>query len=152
VNVIEKLIDSGMNIARLNFSHGSHDYHLKTIENIRKAVECYNYKTGMDCPLAIALDTKGPEIRTGVIDEKNNKSKEIKLYKGNTLRLSTDKQLENKVTNKIVYVDYEKITKFVKIKNKIYVDDGLILLTAMKIGKQVQFILVSIKLKPIFIL
>ena len=54
------LLDSGMNIARLNFSHGDHKTHKKTLENIRAALKQRPHKT-----CAIMLDTKGPEIRTG---------------------------------------------------------------------------------------
>ena len=55
------LIEAGMNVARLNFSHGTHDEHLKTIELLKKA-------RGMaKRPLAIMLDTKGPELRVGKI-------------------------------------------------------------------------------------
>lgn len=68
VSSLEKmiqLIDAGMNVARLNFSHGTQAEHLKTIENLKKARETRKV------PLAIMLDTKGPEIRVGKI--KNEK-------------------------------------------------------------------------------
>lgn len=62
------MFETGMNIARLNFSHGSYEYHAETIANIRTAVANYSKKLGMNYPLAIALDTKGPEIRTGLLE------------------------------------------------------------------------------------
>lgn len=68
VETLEAMMETGMNIARLNFSHGSHEYHGDTIKNIRQAVENYSKKIGMPYPLAIALDTKGPEIRTGLLE------------------------------------------------------------------------------------
>jgi hypothetical protein len=68
VAMLEKMMETGMNIARLNFSHGSHEYHGETIANIRAAVANYSKKLAMNYPLAIALDTKGPEIRTGLLE------------------------------------------------------------------------------------
>jgi pyruvate kinase len=59
------MIESGMNIVRLNMSHGSHKFHATTVANARSAAEICFRKTGFDPCLAIALDTKGPEIRTG---------------------------------------------------------------------------------------
>lgn len=66
VNTLEKmieLIEVGMNVARLNFSHGNHEEHLRTIEYLKEA------RDRLKRPLAIMLDTKGPEIRLGKIKE-----------------------------------------------------------------------------------
>uniref|UniRef100_A0A158Q8G6 Pyruvate kinase n=1 Tax=Elaeophora elaphi TaxID=1147741 RepID=A0A158Q8G6_9BILA len=65
VEKLQKMIANGMNIARLNFSHGSHQFHEQIIANIREALR-RNGDEMID--VAIALDTKGPEIRTGIIE------------------------------------------------------------------------------------
>lgn len=57
-NVLRKLMEEGMDVARLNFSHGTHDDHKERIEMIKKL------RRELDKPVAILLDTKGPEIRT----------------------------------------------------------------------------------------
>ena len=57
--ILEKLAKAGMNVARLNFSHGTHDSHKKIIEQIHKLNRSRQF------PIAILLDTQGPEIRTG---------------------------------------------------------------------------------------
>ena len=63
VEQLEKLIDMGMSVARFNFSHGDHEYHLETLNNLRTA--CVN----KGAYVATLLDTKGPEIRTGIAHE-----------------------------------------------------------------------------------
>ena len=74
-----KMIEAGMNVARLNFSHGSHEEHKRKIELIRSARE----KTG--APIAIMLDTKGPEYRIRTFE--NGK---ITLAEGDTFTFTTD--------------------------------------------------------------
>ncbi|KAL6430242.1 hypothetical protein ACFW04_007757 [Cataglyphis niger] len=124
VETLEKMIETGMNIARLNFSHGTHEYHAETIVNIRQAIKNLSVRAGITIPVAIALDTKGPEIRTGLLEEGD--TAEVELVKGQTFKLSTDKAYMEKGSEHIVYVDYENISKVLKVGNRVYVDDGLI--------------------------
>lgn len=136
VKMLEMLMKVGMNVAWLNFSRDTHDYHLKTVNDLRKAAENYNEKLKTYYPLAIALDTKGPEIRTGMLA--NDASKEVTLNRGEHIRLSTDLKFENTGSEKQLYVDYVNITKVVKEGDSVYIDDGLLLLTATKVGKSIS--------------
>ncbi|XP_078360531.1 pyruvate kinase PKM-like [Oculina patagonica] len=127
VKIISKLIENGMNIARLNFSHGTHEYHAETINLVKKAaIEEWPHA------VAIALDTKGPEIRTGLL--KGGGSAEISLSKGDLLKLSTDKKFYDQGDEKTIFIDYENITKVMKEEGIIYIDDGLISLQVVEIG------------------
>ncbi len=117
-NVLRSLIKAGMNVARLNFSHGDYDEQLKRINMIKKL------RSEMNQPIAILLDTKGPEIRIG---EFQNKS--VKLEKGQNFTLTTRNVLgsENEVS-----VSYSELPYRVKLGDRILIDDGLIELIAVE--------------------
>ncbi|XP_004931176.3 pyruvate kinase isoform X2 [Bombyx mori] len=124
VAVLEKMMETGMNVARMNFSHGSHEYHAETIRNCREAEKSYSAKLGSPFSLAIALDTKGPEIRTGLLE--GGGSAEVELKKGETIKLTTSSDYQEKGNADTIYVDYKNITNVVKPGNRIFIDDGLI--------------------------
>ena len=128
------MIESGMNIARMNFSHGTHEYHGKTIENCRKAAEKFAQDKGYGIPLAIALDTKGPEIRTGILEGDDGR-KEVTLEAGNSIIITTDDSFKEKSTGEKVWVDYKNINKVLSPGKRIFIDNGLISVVVKEIGK-----------------
>merc|ERR1712241_233435 len=127
------MISAGMNIARMNFSHGTHEYHGQTIANVRKAVEKFNSERGYDPCIAIALDTKGPEIRTGILEGDDGR-KEVTLEMGATIKITTDDQYKEKCSQTILWVDYKNITKVLSPGKRIFIDDGLISVIVSEIG------------------
>nr|XP_026243518.1 pyruvate kinase PKM [Urocitellus parryii] len=124
VEMLKEMIKSGMNVARLNFSHGTHEYHAETIKNVRAATESFASDPILYRPVAVALDTKGPEIRTGLI--KGSGTAEVELKKGATLKITLDNSYMEKCDENILWLDYKNICKVVEVGSKIYVDDGLI--------------------------
>jgi len=117
IDQIAELILSGMNVARLNFSHGSHESHLQVVENVRAAME----KAGRKC--ALMLDTKGPEIRTGLLTD----GKAIILKSGSELLIWTSKDYNIFVGNSSeICVDYRNLSAVVQVGSIVKIDDGLI--------------------------
>eukprot|EP00053_Salpingoeca_punica_P017815 m.172369 g.172369 ORF g.172369 m.172369 type:complete len:523 (+) comp17293_c2_seq1:2681-4249(+) len=121
VPVLKDLINAGMCVARLNFSHGDHEYHGKTAAAVRQAA------TELGVPLAIALDTKGPEIRTGLLEDfAKDPRAEVQLVAGSKVLLTSDPAFKEKCSKSIIYVDYDELWHSVAPGRYIYIDDGLI--------------------------
>ena len=78
--VLRELILAGMNVARFNFSHGSHEYHRTMIGRVRSISD------ELGIPIAIMLDTKGPEVRTGLLED----GKKVTLTTGDSVIVTTD--------------------------------------------------------------
>ncbi|GAA0357259.1 pyruvate kinase [Alkalibacterium iburiense] len=112
VETLVKLINAGMNVARLNFSHGDHEEHLNRINNIREASK----QTGK--MVGIMLDTKGPEIRTHTMVDGA-----ITITKGDTVRVS---MTEVEGTKERFSVTYSDLINDVTPGSNILLDDGLI--------------------------
>jgi len=119
VETIKKLINAGMNAARLNFSHGSHETHAETVRRVKQAREELN------APVALLLDTKGPEIRI-----KTFADGEINVEKGQKFIL-TPKDVQG--DEKMVSVTYPDLYNDVSVGSKILIDDGLIELRVVNI-------------------
>ena len=112
---IEQMLKSGMNVARLNFSHGTHEYHKKAIETFRRV------RDRLNLPAAVMLDTKGPEIRL-----KDFEGGKATLVPGSTFTLTSRDVLGN---DSIVSISYPELPGQLKKGTTILIDDGRIKLT-----------------------
>jgi len=124
VEAINKLRDNGLNVVRMNFSHGSYEYHQSVIDNARAAEKAQKGRQ-----VAIALDTKGPEIRTG----NTTGDADIPLKAGTILNITTDEQYATSCDINNMYVDYKNITKVISPGRIIYVDDGILAFDVLEI-------------------
>ena len=119
IETLVQLLQNGMNVARLNFSHGTHEEHAGRIVNIRKASQL----TGI--PVAIMLDTKGPEVRTGMLENGS-----IQLEAGQETILTTEVITGNAQR---FTINYAGIIDDLQIGDRILLDDGLIGLEVLEL-------------------
>lgn len=116
--VMKKMLKAGMNVARLNFSHGDHKGHGEAIDMFRSV------RDSLGVPAAVMLDTKGPEVRTG-----NFEGGKAELTVGQTFILTT-KDIEG--NSSVSAVTYKNLPRELKAGDKVLIDDGRIRLLVMK--------------------
>lgn len=112
-SLMRKLVQSGMDIARFNFSHGDHEEQKMRMDMLKKIRD----EEGK--PIAILLDTKGPEIRTGILKD----GKKVMLQAGNVFTLSTEDIVGDETMTSITYPG---LVADVQVGSTILIDDGLI--------------------------
>ena len=110
--MLKKMYEAGMNIVRLNMSHGDHDSHAKVIQHIKTL----NRK--VQFPIPILLDTQGPAIRTGDL------SNDLDLQQGAIVSVTTRGPMD--VGESSIHIDYADLLEAVNVGDKITVDNGLI--------------------------
>ena len=120
--MLRALCSAGMNVARLNFSHGTHDEHLRRIETIRKV------RSDMHLPIAIMLDTKGPEYRVGTFENGS-----VELKEGDLFTFTPEQIVGN---NERVSVSYPKLYEDMATGDKILVNNGLLCFRVLSVEGQ----------------
>ena len=121
-DMLKKLMLKGMDVARINFSHGSHEDHRKRVELFKQARESLNL------PIPLLLDTKGPEIRTGKFE-----NGEIQLKEGDSFVLTGENIVGNVARCSVTYKD---LYRDVKKGGRILINDGLVELEVEAVKKQ----------------
>ena len=117
--ILEKMIREGMNVARLNFSHGNFESHADTIRKIRAASEVTERR------VAIMADLPGPKIRIGEFAEEP-----IELEPDDPFTLTTEEIIGNQTR---VSVSFSRLTKAVKPRDKVFLNDGLVEIEVIKV-------------------
>ena len=118
--MIKKLMEHGMDVARFNFSHGSYEYHKDCIEKVRKVA------SELNLPVAAMMDTKGPEVRLGrFVDDKP-----VEIKNGDIYTLTTEDCL---CTDKVGSITFKKLPADVSVGTRILINDGVIELLAEKV-------------------
>ena len=128
---MRSLVENGMDIARFNFSHGDHAEQKARMDMLKEI------RAELGKPIAILLDTKGPEIRTGRLKE----GKKVRLEEGQLFALTTE-QIEGDYTR--VSITYEGLKEDISVGQKILIDDGLIELEVRElVASDIQCVVIN---------
>jgi len=146
--ILQQLVDSGLRVMRLNFSHAT----VEEVELRMKNLKLCKGRTGYRSPekhisnlRAVLLDTRGPEIRTGKLQGDTSGKKTIQLERGSLITLQTSQEWRDAgSTSTNLFVDYANIAKFVHPGMKILLDDGIVSLTVKEVNERQGSVLCSI--------
>ena len=119
-NLMKALAENGMDIARFNFSHGDYEEQKSRLDMLK------SIRDELDLPIAALLDTKGPEIRTGLLKDE----KKVTLKEGQTYTLTTREIVGD---DQIGFINYNGLPADVEAGNTILIDDGLIELKVQEV-------------------
>lgn len=111
-DTLTKMVQAGMNVARFNFSHGSHEDHRANIDLVKQV------RQELDTPIALMLDTKGPEFRIGTFEKGS-----VELAAGDTFTLTTEQVAGNQQR---VSVSYPGMVERLAVGDRILINDGLV--------------------------
>ena len=117
--ILTRMCRSGMNVARLNFSHGTHEEHQKKFDLIKSVRE------KLELPIAIMLDTKGPEYRIGTFE-----NKKVMLEEGNEFTFTTDDIVGDETR---VSVSYKRLIEDLNIGDRILLNNGLVIFEVLRL-------------------
>jgi len=131
LETIEGLIKAGANMFRLNFSHGTHEYHSETLKNIRTAMD------NLDVTIAVLQDISGPKVRIGELKE------QFELFAGDEITFVKNEIIGYKESDKkyVVSTNYPELLDKVKKDEYIYLYDGTIRAKVIEIGNEVKAVI-----------
>ncbi len=121
-DVLRKMIQSGVDVCRLNFSHGTHQQHAEVIQKVREI------NKELDVNVALLADLQGPKLRIGELEDK-----EVELISGEIIKITT---LKCKGTSEQVYLNYDNFPVDVEIGDTIMIDDGKLKLEVVETDKK----------------
>ena len=118
---LEALINAGMNVARMNFSHGTHEQHAERIALVRKISK------RLGKPVGIIQDLQGPKIRVGALDEP------IQLSDGELITLYVTESTPPETDGKLIPVDFRQLFDSVRTSDRLLLDDGRLALEVVSV-------------------
>lgn len=118
-DILEQCVKAGMDVCRFNFSHGNHEMHLRRVEQVRKL------QHSLERPIAMLLDTRGPEIRLG-----NFVNDKVCLQQGQAYELTTEDILGDETK---CHISYANLPNEVEVGTRILINDGLVEMTVEEI-------------------